>query len=105
MDAILEVRNLTKRFQGLLAINHVSFMLERNEILGLIGPNGAGKTTMISLISGTLEPTEGEVLFEGTPEAVDAMVDWCRRGPAFAQVDDVDTRPVAPSGARTFSVR
>jgi len=67
MDAILEVRNLTKRFQGLLAINHVSFMLERNEILGLIGPNGAGKTTMISLISGTLEPTEGEVLFEGTP--------------------------------------
>jgi acylphosphatase len=44
-------------------------------------------------------------VFEGTPEAVDAMVDWCRRGPAFAQVDDVDTRPVAPSGARTFSVR
>ena len=65
MDAILEVRNLTKRFHGLLAIDHVSFSLERNEILGLIGPNGAGKTTMISLISGTLEPTEGEVLFEG----------------------------------------
>jgi branched-chain amino acid transport system ATP-binding protein len=67
MDAILEVRNLTKRFRGLLAIDHVSFSLERNEILGLIGPNGAGKTTMISLISGTLEPTEGEVSFEGTP--------------------------------------
>ena len=67
MDAILEVRNLTKRFHGLLAIDHVSFSLERNEILGLIGPNGAGKTTMISLISGTLEPTEGEVLFEGAP--------------------------------------
>ena len=67
MDAILEVRNLTKRFHGLLAIDHVSFTLERNEILGLIGPNGAGKTTMISLISGTLEPSEGEVLFEGAP--------------------------------------
>ena len=67
MDAILEVRNLTKRFHGLLAIDHISFMLERNEILGLIGPNGAGKTTMISLVSGTLEPTEGEVLFEGAP--------------------------------------
>jgi len=65
MDAILEVRNLTKRFQGLLAINHVSFMLERNEILGLIGPNGAGKTTMINLVSGTDDPSEGEVLFEG----------------------------------------
>ena len=66
MDAILEVRNLSKRFQGLLAIDRVSFALERNEILGLIGPNGAGKTTMISLISGTLEPSDGEVLFEGT---------------------------------------
>ncbi len=66
MDVILEVRNLTKRFQGLLAIDRVSFALERKEILGLIGPNGAGKTTMISLISGTLEPSEGEVLFEGT---------------------------------------
>jgi branched-chain amino acid transport system ATP-binding protein len=65
MDTILEVRNLTKRFQGLLAIDHVTFALERNEILGLIGPNGAGKTTMISLISGTLDPSEGEVLFEG----------------------------------------
>src|SRR5690348_17463579 len=65
MDDILEVRSLTKRFQGLLAIDHVSFALQRNEILGLIGPNGAGKTTMISLISGTLEPSEGEVFFEG----------------------------------------
>ena len=65
MDDILEVRSLTKRFQGLLAIDHVSFALQRNEILGLIGPNGAGKTTMISLISGTLEPSEGEVIFEG----------------------------------------
>jgi branched-chain amino acid transport system ATP-binding protein len=42
MDDILEVRSLTKRFQGLLAIDHVSFALQRNEILGLIGPNGAG---------------------------------------------------------------
>jgi branched-chain amino acid transport system ATP-binding protein len=65
MDTILEVRDLTKRFQGLLAIDRVSFALERNEILGLIGPNGAGKTTMISLISGTLDPSEGDVLFEG----------------------------------------
>lgn len=44
-------------------------------------------------------------LFEGTPEAVDALVDWCRSGPAHARVDAVDARPVAPTGARTFSVR
>jgi branched-chain amino acid transport system ATP-binding protein len=65
MDAILEVLNLTKRFHGLLAIDNVSFALERNEILGLIGPNGAGKTTIISLVSGTLDPTAGSIKFEG----------------------------------------
>lgn len=42
MDTILEVRDLTKRFHGLLAIDRVTFALERNQILGLIGPNGAG---------------------------------------------------------------
>jgi branched-chain amino acid transport system ATP-binding protein len=65
MDPILEVRGLSKRFQGLLAIDNVTFALERNEILGLIGPNGAGKTTLIGLVSGTLDPTSGAVLFEG----------------------------------------
>ena len=65
MDNILEVRNLTKRFHGLLAIDRVTFALERNQILGLIGPNGAGKTTLVSLVSGTLQPTEGSVLAKG----------------------------------------
>ena len=67
MDAILEVHSLTKRFHGLVAIDKVTFTLERNKILGLIGPNGAGKTTLVSLVSGTLEPTNGSVLFEGVP--------------------------------------
>ncbi len=65
METILEARNLTKRFHGLVAVNDVSFQLGRGEILGLIGPNGAGKTTLVSLISGTLEPSAGELLFEG----------------------------------------
>src|SRR5438874_13530506 len=67
MDAILEVHSLTKRFHGVVAINNVTFTLERNKILGLIGPNGAGKTTSVSLVSGTLEPTNGSVLFEAGP--------------------------------------
>ncbi|MGE5217301.1 MAG: ABC transporter ATP-binding protein [Chloroflexota bacterium] len=67
MDAILEVRNLTKRFHGLVAIENVTFTIERNSILGLIGPNGAGKTTLVSLVSGTLDVTEGSILFEGAP--------------------------------------
>jgi branched-chain amino acid transport system ATP-binding protein len=65
MAAILEAKNLTKRFHGLVAVNDVTFHLERGEILGLIGPNGAGKTTLVSLISGTLDPTSGQLLFEG----------------------------------------
>jgi len=66
MSAILEVRRVTRRFAGLVAVNDVSFALAPGEILGLIGPNGAGKTTVISLISGTLAPSDGEVLFGGT---------------------------------------
>ena len=63
--ALLEVRHATRRFAGLIAVNDVSFTLAPGEILGLIGPNGAGKTTLINLISGTIAPSEGAVLFDG----------------------------------------
>ncbi|CAM5423599.1 Lipopolysaccharide export system ATP-binding protein LptB OS=Afipia felis OX=1035 GN=lptB_7 PE=4 SV=1 [Afipia felis] len=65
MSAILDVQNVTRRFAGLIAVNNVSFSLRPKEILGIIGPNGAGKTTLISLISGTVEPSSGDILFEG----------------------------------------
>lgn len=65
MSAILDVQNVTRRFAGLIAVNNVSFSLRPKEILGIIGPNGAGKTTLISLISGTIEPSSGDILFEG----------------------------------------
>ncbi len=61
----LEARGLTKRFAGLVSVDHVSFRLVEGEILGLIGPNGAGKTTLVNMISGTLRPSEGELYFEG----------------------------------------
>ena len=64
---LLEVRHTTRRFGGLIAVNDVSFTLAPDEILGLIGPNGAGKTTLVSLVSGTLAPSEGEILFQGRP--------------------------------------
>jgi branched-chain amino acid transport system ATP-binding protein len=67
MMPILEVRGLSKLFEGLVAVNELSFEVGEGEILGLIGPNGAGKTTVISLISGTLKPSEGELLFQGRP--------------------------------------
>jgi branched-chain amino acid transport system ATP-binding protein len=65
VSAILDVQNVTRRFAGLIAVNNVSFSLQPKEILGIIGPNGAGKTTLISLISGTVAPTSGDILFEG----------------------------------------
>jgi branched-chain amino acid transport system ATP-binding protein len=65
VSAILEIKNVTRRFSGLVAVNDVSFDLQPKEILGIIGPNGAGKTTLISLISGTLPPSSGDILFEG----------------------------------------
>jgi branched-chain amino acid transport system permease protein len=64
-DVILEVRNLSRSFGGLKAVQNVSFKLQRNEILGIIGPNGAGKTTLFNLLNGFLRPDSGEVLLEG----------------------------------------
>jgi branched-chain amino acid transport system ATP-binding protein len=65
MADLLEVKSLTKRFGGLLAVNGVSFTVERGEILSVIGPNGAGKSTLFKLIASFLQPSSGEVLFEG----------------------------------------
>lgn len=63
MKPLLEVRHATRRFAGLVALKDVSLALTPGEILGLIGPNGAGKTTLINLISGTLKPSSGEIVF------------------------------------------
>src|SRR6185312_4353336 len=67
MSALLEVVNVTRRFSGLVAVNDVSFTLSEREILGVIGPNGAGKTTLVSLISGTIPPSSGDIYFESRP--------------------------------------
>lgn len=66
-DTILQVSNLSKTFpkQQHPAVNDVSFMLQRGEILGLLGPNGAGKTTTIQMLLGTLTPTTGSIAYFG----------------------------------------
>lgn len=64
---ILQAEKVTKRFSGLVSVDHVSFELYEREIVGLIGPNGAGKTTLVNMISGTLRPDEGALRFEGQP--------------------------------------
>ncbi|MEO0823165.1 MAG: ABC transporter ATP-binding protein [Pseudomonadota bacterium] len=62
---MLEVRGLTRRFGGLVAVNGASLDVSAGEIVSLIGPNGAGKTTLFALISGFLRPDAGSVAFEG----------------------------------------
>ncbi len=62
---ILEVKGLTKRFGGLVAVNHVDLTVEQGEIFAMIGPNGAGKTTLFNLVAGLYKPTSGQIIFNG----------------------------------------
>ncbi len=63
---MLVVSGLVKRFGGFTAVNNVSFKVDQGEILGLIGPNGSGKSTIFNMLSGTLAPSAGSIVFEGT---------------------------------------
>ena len=63
--ALLEVNDLTRAFGGVIANDHISFKIEKGEILGLIGPNGAGKTTLFNCIVGYHKPQEGMIRFKG----------------------------------------
>ncbi|MFX1493562.1 MAG: ABC transporter ATP-binding protein [Promethearchaeota archaeon] len=65
MGVILQIKNLTKRFGGLTAVNDVSFEVDSGSLVGLIGPNGAGKTTLFNLISGFEKPNAGSIWFDG----------------------------------------
>ena len=65
MTAILETRDLSKRFGGVAAIDEVNFSLNDGELRCLIGPNGAGKSTFFKMLCGQLKPSEGQVLFRG----------------------------------------
>jgi ABC-2 type transport system ATP-binding protein len=72
MASIVEIHNLSKRYsptgsanEGNLAVKGINLTIERGEIFSLLGPNGAGKTTMISMMSGLLTPTEGDVVIDG----------------------------------------
>lgn len=65
--AYLESKNMTKRFGGIVAVDHVSFQVEKGEIVSIIGPNGAGKTTIFNMLTGVYTIDEGEILFDGKP--------------------------------------
>lgn len=62
---LLEVKGLTRRFGGLVAVDSLSFNVSAGETVSIIGPNGAGKTTVFNLITGFYRPSEGEIIFDG----------------------------------------
>ena len=61
----LEVKNLVKNFSSTIAVNKISFSIEKNKTLGLLGPNGCGKTTSIGMMLGLITPTSGEIFING----------------------------------------
>ncbi len=69
MSAILEVRNLVKKYKNVIAVNDVSFSTGLEMCFGLVGPNGAGKTTTIEIIEDVISPNSGDVLYKGKPRS------------------------------------
>ncbi len=65
MDALAEIKGLTKVYGNTLAVNNLNLMIPRGRIIGLLGPNGSGKTTLIKMINGLLTPTAGSILVNG----------------------------------------
>ena len=62
---MIEVKNVTKKYGNFTAVDNISFNIEEGEIVGLLGPNGAGKSTTMNMITGFIEPTEGEIIIDG----------------------------------------
>src|SRR5437868_10533882 len=78
--ALLELDDLTRRFGGLVAVDHVAMRVEEGEVRAVIGPNGAGKSTLFNLITGVLKPTYGSVRFAGESLIGLSVPRICQRG-------------------------
>jgi len=72
---LLEVRNITKKFGGLTAVNNVSLGVNAGEVVGLLGDNGAGKSTLIKVISGVHRPDKGQIFFKGKEVKINNPID------------------------------
>jgi ribose transport system ATP-binding protein len=99
MAKILQVRNLVKEYPGVIALKGVDLDVEEAEVHCLLGPNGAGKSTLIKCISGAVEPTGGEILFDGEPLPVGDPAASLKRGVAtiYQELDLVEDLTVAES--------
>ena len=80
MTPILQLTNITKRFPGVLANDHINLELNEGEILALLGENGAGKTTLMNILYGLYQPDEGEILVRGEKITVHSPTDAINAG-------------------------
>lgn len=62
---MIELQNVTKKYNNFKAVDNISFKIEEGEIVGFLGPNGAGKSTTMSMITGYIEPTKGKIIVNG----------------------------------------
>jgi len=83
VEPILKVKNISKNFGTVRALHNVSFVLERGEILGLVGDNGAGRSTLLKILSGNLQPSEGEIYFDGEKTRFKNTADAMKKGIAI----------------------
>ncbi|HEY5223282.1 MAG TPA: ATP-binding cassette domain-containing protein [Microbacteriaceae bacterium] len=92
----IEVRNISKKFGSVTALNDVSLHVRKGEVLGLIGDNGAGKSTLIKIITGFHQPTSGEILLAGVPTKLTSVADARAHGieTVFQDLALINTLPV-----------
>ena len=96
-EYVIEMRHITKRFPGIIANNDVSIGIRKGEVYALLGENGAGKSTLMSILFGTYEPDQGEILVDGKPVAFHSSTDAaaCGIGMVHQHFKLVDTFTIA----------
>lgn len=77
---MLSLKNVTKRFKSLTAVDNVTFDIEEGSVIGLVGPNGAGKTTLFNMVNGIYKATEGEIFYKGEEITGKTPYEICRLG-------------------------